>query len=120
MKTTKKDFELFKSECLNWQKKLGLTNYKFYFYHNKNGGKSHADVYTGILSDYHATFNFYEDWEDDGITDENIKRVAFHEVCHILLARLVTVAENRFVTEDEVDESAHEMIRRLEHIFFNQ
>jgi len=33
MKTTKKDFELFKKECRSWIDKLELNNWSVYFQH---------------------------------------------------------------------------------------
>ena len=33
MKTTKKHFEIFKEECLKWQRELGLMNYTIYIKH---------------------------------------------------------------------------------------
>jgi len=58
------------------------------------------------------------EWEEMPERNE-IKRVAFHEVCELLLASLGWMAKERF-NSDEVDEKIHEIIRRLENTIFKE
>lgn len=119
MKTTQNDFELFKKYCLEYQKFFGLTNFKFYFYFEYGNSGKHAIINCGELQDYIATFTFYEDWGDEIVDEKEIDKIAFHEVCHVLLVRLNAIANSRFITEDEIREAEHEIIRRLENSIFN-
>jgi succinyl-CoA synthetase beta subunit len=101
MKTTKAQFELFKSECLKWQKKLNLETWKFYFYHKRIDNNSWANVipdYSGrcaslILSTHTGT---------DVADDEQIKESALHECLEVLLSPLTDLAACRTFDEQEL------------------
>lgn len=63
MKTTKNDFDLFKQECIKWQNKLGLTDYRLYFRHkdikdaNATCECGDGDTYYAVLTLSHETMN---------------------------------------------------------------
>jgi hypothetical protein len=60
---------------------------------------------------------FYsKNWMDDNeLGAEEIKRVAFHEVCELLLSDLRSYAENKIymVSDREVDNAVHSIIQLL-------
>ena len=45
LKTTKKDFELFKSECKKWIDKLGITGWEIYYtWKDLNGFNAQCEI----------------------------------------------------------------------------
>ena len=65
-----------------------------------------------------ATFllnSCWDEYEDFELTNNDIKRVGFHEVCELLLGRLGNMVYQRFdLNSDDVDEETHRIIRTLE------
>jgi len=114
MKTTKKDFEIFKKEFLKWFNVFGLKDWKIYFFHDQIDETSYANITYNVAGRV-ATVRF--NLEHNGRYN-NIKETAFHEVCELLLGKLVAVAEYRYVTENEITEATHDIIRRLEKVIF--
>ena len=119
-KTTKKDFELFKSECEKWIEFFGLKGWQISFSYEKlSKGKAECTyniVNRSVLLSFNKQWN--TESENDKITPENIKRDAFHEVSEMLLCKLRNLAEYRFTTQYEIDEAVHEIIRTLENVVF--
>lgn len=119
MKLTEQHFDIFKQSCLKYQKGFGLTNYGLFFSF-KYLADCEASCNYGDLCDYMATITLSSD-PDNRFTKENIEeeldRLAFHEVSHILLARLDAVGRSRYVDDCEFAESIHEIINRLENFF---
>ena len=70
------------------------------------------------LSDYVGRIGLSIDWNDNEISDKNIKKSAFHEVLHFLLHRLKNCGESRYINEDEIHEAEHETIRRIVNMEF--
>ncbi len=113
MKTNKKHFELFKTECEEWIEKLGLFDWDLLIKHDKKKNGALANLWTDYAKKV-ATITLYEDWGDnDKPTDENIKKSARHEVLHLLLSRSRGLAQSRFITNDEIVEADEEIINRL-------
>lgn len=116
MKTTKKHFEIYKKECQKWIDRFELNNWDVCF-----GLTSKKGVHGRIgsnLDGYNATLFLCEDWDDriKPLTKENIKKVAKHEVIHLLLLRLSINAGTRFVTPEQLIEAEEELVRKLENI----
>ena len=59
-----------------------------------------------------ANIRLGECWDCD-INDGNLKKVALHEVLHITLAKLVDLAESRFVQQNDINETEHDIIDRM-------
>ena len=114
MKTTKKDFELFKKTCLEWQKKLYLDSWELFFVHEKATG-ARAAIRTETTN-HQAVVVFATDWSKANIepkTPEAIKKVAVHEMCHLLIGNLSNLGNSRYVSEDEINSAEEEVVRRL-------
>ena len=86
MKTTKKNFEIFKEECEKWVKIFGLNYRTHYSWDAKEGTYAECRV---RLSGQNVTFWFTRDWNDEirPLTDEDVREVAKHEAIHALLGR---------------------------------
>jgi hypothetical protein len=106
------DFELFKSECSRWIDFFGLKNW-WVVHQRKNLGDSYADI-TARVDCAIANINF--DTKGDSCLD--IPRTAFHEICHMLLGGLVSLARERYVVEREIDAEEESIIRILENSVF--
>lgn len=115
MKTTKKDFELFKQYCLEWQNKLGVKNWSVHYDHSDTDG-AYARTYTKA-SEAIATTVLGTYWDDlRAKTDEEINRLALHETLHILFAHFMAEASYRFTSQDALETAEHSIIRQLENL----
>lgn len=117
MKTSKKHFTVFKKECLKWIVLFGLLDWKFSFFHEQWDNEALANYKTNLEGKC-AAINLSIDWADEPITNAQIKRSAFHEVCEVMLSRLAICVRSRFVSSDEIIEAIHDIIRRLENHTF--
>lgn len=114
MEITNEDFLFFQSECKYWIEKWGLKNWKIYFRQIQLSRNTIAESNRNL--DYVATIFLTLDMKESVVDDKPIllKETAKHETLHILLARLVLNAQARYVSEDDIFESEHEVIRVLE------
>lgn len=114
LKGKNKDFELFKSYFLKYQKEFGLTGYKVYFkYEPIDDG--FADI-TANQERMVATVKLNRELEDKNKPFKDVKRSAKHEAIHLLLHRLVDRACCRYVQEDEIYETTEELVFKLENL----
>lgn len=117
MKTTKKDFELFKKECRKWIKVFGLKDWEINF--------EHVPVQSGIgehifdSNNRWAYIKLATDWGNTEISSCEVKRTAFHETVELWLGRIRILAKIRYVREDEIDEEIHALVRTLENVIFD-
>jgi len=117
-KTTRKDFQEFKSECQKWIDYFGLLSFDFYFFHEAPVGL--PDCRAACRADYCArlvALFLNPIWGEIPLKNE-IKLVAFHEVCEALLSPLQAQADARYVTEDEIEASRHGIISILSNTLF--
>lgn len=122
MKTTPKHFALFKKECQYWIDKFGLKEWDIAF-QQMNLESNDPDSVTGAqcvadLKNRVSAIVLQADW-DIKVTNRMVKQMAFHEVCHLLLWRLVWLAQQRSISEGEATAEAHTIIRRLENGILN-
>ena len=62
-----------------------------------------------------------KDWPEKSmvdLTDENVRLSAFEEVGHLFLYRLGSCAYSRFISEHEVEEAEHSLIRVLQNVLY--
>lgn len=116
MKTTKKQFELFKRECRYWVERFKLDNYRIYFSWDADE-RTYAQCSVN-LKGQNCTFWFTKNWNNEirPLNNEEIKEVAKHEVIHALLGRLTENSFSRFVTEIELAEAEEELVRKLQNL----
>jgi hypothetical protein len=111
MKTTKQDFEKFKTFVYEWQRELGLDDWHIYIFH-KPIRDSYADTNTSIPG-RRATIRFSMTWTDRPTSDTELKASALHEVLHIVTAPLWNEARARFADEYTMDAAEHSIVTRL-------
>jgi hypothetical protein len=115
---TNKQFKIYKKEAKKWIKHFGLYGWTVKYAINK---ELLGDGLAGVLPDLDArtvVFLINEEW---GIppNKKDIRLVAFHEVCELMLFRLRTLAKARYVqSEFDIDEEIHNIIKILENRMF--
>lgn len=115
MKTSKQEYEYFKTSCLNWREVLGLKNWALYFEHTKAEG-TYAKTHWSTTQ-MAATIQFATDWDNTRPkNDTEINKLALHEVLHVLLAPLVGEAEYRYSSADAIEAAEHSIVRSLENM----
>lgn len=113
MKTTKADFEAFKGYCAEAIQKLGLVEWSMHYDHDVLEGE-YARTYWKLSAGV-ATIVFAKDWDKlRPKTSAEIRRLAYHEVMHVMMAPLVAEAGERYTNQDSIDTAEHLIIRRLE------
>src|SRR3990167_9196664 len=101
MKLTQKHFNEFKTECLRLQKEWGLTDWELYFNFIKLDGS--IAICNKNLFSRNATLTLNNEMDDSDKRHLNVKNSAKHEMIHVLLSPLDTLAYSRFVTQDELN-----------------
>ena len=117
--TTTHHFEVFKKEFLKWVDFWGLKGWAIEFGHtiNKDARASIAWRLTGRI----AFVQLSREWEqrDSVITDNEVRKSAFHESCELLMGRLEMMASGKTQNnKDCVEEEIHNVIRTLENVVF--
>jgi len=117
MKTTKKEYDAYRGFVKDWIKKLGLLNWEFHFELGKTDKGMISEAHW-IYANKMAIIVFNE--EHDMILDDDVlNKIAFHEVCHILLAGYQYLIENNLSKKEHIDPIDHDIIRTFENLYFN-
>ena len=119
MNVSRRQFEVFKAECDRWIEFFNLNDWEVYY------KKVEDDENRGsIIVDVSArTANIYlmMDWGNHPvrITDEEVKKVAFHEACELLLSPIMYMVGQRYdLSESNVVGELHGIIRTFENRIF--
>lgn len=113
MKTSKKQFELFKDECEYWIGKFEMNEWLISIFHERLDDNAEGECRRNFRT---KTINIVLNTHMDAIDEELIKETAKHECIHALIGRFSGLAQSRFVSVDELRESEEELIRKLEKI----
>jgi hypothetical protein len=114
MKLSNKHLEEFKEEFTKWQEALGLVEYKAYFQL-----KSTPDAYATISVDEEGKVcmvTLGKDIDKGDADGFNIHEHAKHECCHLLLHRIVWLAQQRYIREGEIGDEWERVTRILERV----
>ena len=121
MKTTEAHFKIFKIECEKWIARFGLTDWFVDFYHEDwSESCGEGDAWCRWVKEGRAAslcLNTSLENIDGKSAPAFLRRLAVHEVAHILFARIQDLAKSRFVEVREIEEEIHVIIRRLENVF---
>jgi len=112
-RTTGEHFKIFQEEAWYWIQRFGLKGWRFHFEHGDQSEEGYAG-YNYNVAGRVAVINLSKDWKDNEVIEAQLRRSAFHEVIHILLARLRWLAVERAVGIGDVDEEIETIIRTLE------
>lgn len=114
--TTNEDFNIFKNEAIKWLDYFGLKGWRIFWKHEKLDA-DFAQVRYNILA-RNAVLVLNTEFDTCGYSEDQIRSSAFHEVCELLFVRLADIGKMRFVTEVEIDEEVHNLIRIFENTIF--
>jgi len=119
MKTTKKHFELFKTECDKWIKKLELSDWDISI--DWVNLKEECNFRVGLCEGFGencARICLDKEIPDEYLGDKSIidlvKETAKHEVIHVLVKNLEITALSRFVEQREIALATESLVRKLE------
>lgn len=107
---TDKQFKLFKSTVNKWIAFFGLKEYQLRILFNKEKGCRATCL--ADLSEMQSEIALGTEW-DYKPADHDIVRVAFHEVCELLLWELGSIA-SAIGSDPIVDRARHTIIAKLE------
>ena len=116
MKTTKKQFELFKSECQKWIDRFELSGWRFDFYLEELVRAQALVIRAYEECVITVKFNTTLERSDERSFDEVIIETAKHEMIHALIGNLATMAYAKYVTESEITKTEEELVRKLDKI----
>ena len=116
MKTTLKQFELFKKWCRYYVKKFPVNGWRVDFFLKDIEGAQ-----AQVINDYLGCVirvNFCTEITKDPCEtwSKLIKDTAKHEMIHVLVANLAELAASRYVTSDEIEKAQEELVVKLEEI----
>lgn len=116
MRTSQKQFDLFVKECRKWIKRFELSGWQIDFY-IKDIANSQAQVNKDYIACTASVYFHTEITKSPNETwNELIKATAKHEIIHILIGNLVSLAGSRYVTPDEINKAEEELTVKLEEI----
>jgi hypothetical protein len=120
-KLNERHLRKFESYIHKWQQKLGLHDWEIHVrwlpadHETVSPADARASVDINVQGGI-ATVNLTQKWESfTSASDSELEFIAFHELCHVFLAKLVRVIESYPLLEGGVRETEeHAVIRKLE------
>ena len=117
MRTTPKHFAQFKRSVNKWLANFGLVSWEVVCLHKELQEPRLAECGTDPVGNF-ADLTLGTAWGNLPCTSASLDQTACHEVLHILLAKLTTIAGERWVTERELENGEHAVIRALLQFLF--
>lgn len=124
MKTTQKQYKIFRDEFKRLVNEFELNNYEIAF-ELKDLENANANIKANS-SNFKATVCLsavvsYRDgkWKHlyrEATQEEYFKKLAQHEAIHLLLAKYAWCAESRYVGEQELIDAEEELVNKIIHI----
>lgn len=117
-KTTENHFIFFKDKTKKWLTFFGLVDYQVSYFHVdidcEGNGVTLAMTRRECERSQHVfAIGLAKNWGSIEITEEQLERTAFHEVCEILLNEIRYMAEAEY-SYHKVDSEIHRIVRILE------
>lgn len=110
---TQQDVEIFAESVKKWQKVLSLGDWRI-----EKGAKPAKNAMASVEFNDNARLAVYRlgDFGAEKITPESLDKTALHELLHIMLHDLMTVAQDPKSSEEEVEMQEHRVINLLENL----
>ena len=114
-------FDLFVKEAESFIEMCGLKDWKVFFKHaDLSENETFAECSYSSGGGKNATICLSEKWPLE-FTDKEIRRCAYHEVCHLLLADSDNIANYDDLSAQQkvsaLDRAHHAVIRQLENAY---
>jgi hypothetical protein len=105
------DAELFAQSVKKWQQMLSLGDWRI-----EKGSKPAKAAMASVEFNASARLATYRlgDFGAEKITPESLDKTALHELLHVFLHDLMTVAQDPKSSQDEVEMQEHRVINLLE------
>ncbi len=115
--TTEEDMDTFKYHVRIFIVLFGLYDWEVDFRHElSEGNKATSCWHTGVGKN--VTITLSTDWGSTEVTEDALRKVAFHEVMEILMGDMWNVAIVDDLTQQarklQLDREHHRLIRRME------
>ena len=115
-KTTDAHFNQFKASIEKYMDKLKLSGWRVYYSHHNLGDNNYAR-YEADYQNGSVVFVLGTSWPDAiPLNKQEIKECAKHEVAHLFLDPLYSLALDRFVSQDELDTVDERLVIQLENL----
>ncbi len=111
-----KDFEVFKDEFTRWVDILGMKGWELIFKHIELVD-ARAQVMPGQQGRV-VVVCLNTMWEGQEVTEYELRRTGFHEALELFLSKITQLAHERSVTEADIEEETHNIIRTLENVIW--
>ena len=111
--TSDADFRYFQKRFQYWVDFYGLKEWKIYFNH-EDVEAAYAYIYIKALGRC-CTVYLSVDWTQKP-SKEKLNESAFHEATHLLLGKIDTLSRDRYITEDQINNEIHGIVRVLEKV----
>ena len=110
---TPQDAKIFAQSVKKWQQVLSLGDWRI-----EKGSKAAKQAMASVEFNEGARLATYRlgDFGAEEITPESLDKTALHELLHIFLHDLVSVATDPKSTEDEIEMQEHRVINLLENL----
>jgi len=110
---TPNDAELFAKSVKKWQQVLSLGDWRI-----EKGMKPAKAAMASVEFNDIARLATYRlgDFGAEKITQDSLDKTALHELLHVFLHDLITVAQDPKSSQDEVDMQEHRVVNLLENL----
>ena len=108
---TPEDSALFAQSVRKWQQVLNLGDWRI-----ERGSKPAKNAMASVEFNEGARLATYRlgDWGAEKITPESLDQTALHELLHVFLHDLMTVAQDPKSSQDEIEAQEHRVVNLLE------
>ena len=112
---TPEDAQIFAQSVKKWQQVLSLGDWRI-----EKGSKPAKSAMASVEFNTAARLATYRlgDFGAEKITTESLDQTALHELLHVFLHDLMTVAQDPKSSQDEVEMQEHRVINLLEKLLF--
>jgi hypothetical protein len=110
----------FAAYVSNWREVLSMGDWRIAVSEKRATRKVMAEVVKFDLEQRSATIRLGKDFSNTPVTDHNLNETALHEVLHIFLHELITVAQADGVEADTLSSAEHRVINVLEKLLVDR
>jgi hypothetical protein len=112
---TQQDAELFAKSIKKWQQVLSLGDWRI-----EKGSKPAKQAMASVEFNESARLAVYRlgDFGAEKITPESLDKTALHELLHIFLHDLMTIARDPKSSDEDIEMQEHRVINLLENLIF--
>lgn len=110
----------FAAYVANWREVLSLGDWRIAVSEKRANRKVMAEVVKFDLEQRSATIRLGKDFSHTPVTDHNLNETALHEVLHIFLHELITVAQAEGVDADTLSSAEHRVVNVLEKLLVDK